>query len=311
MLDIIIPCYNSHDTIDKTLSSIVTQTKSNECKVTLVNDAGKNYKQIIKRYSKVLDIQEITYEKNNGPGYARNYGISMTNEPYIMFVDSDDMLASPVTISSIFLELENEPEIPYMITGIFAENYKGSIRTIKANKGYTHGKVYSRSFLDQYNIRFPNSACCEDAGFNIQCFCHGQNKVKLADFYTYYWMYNRNSLGRKDVLTWEYFTCHKGYTDNLIYAFNQVNKIRKDDLNIITEKVIGLEQIINMYLNSIQAVPQYKEANFENIKRYYNEVYKPIEKIATKDMFEFGLRSVGNAKEHLLNNITEVLKELQ
>ena len=67
MIDIIIPCYNSHKTIDRCLASIVTQNK--ECTVTLVNDGGENYSDIIKRYP--LNIREIGYNENKGVGYAR------------------------------------------------------------------------------------------------------------------------------------------------------------------------------------------------------------------------------------------------
>ena len=38
MIDVIIPAYNSHDTIIRTLASIVMQLNRDELKVTIVND---------------------------------------------------------------------------------------------------------------------------------------------------------------------------------------------------------------------------------------------------------------------------------
>ena len=44
MIDVIIPAYNSQDTIIRTLSSIAMQLNRDELKVTIVNDGGKTIK---------------------------------------------------------------------------------------------------------------------------------------------------------------------------------------------------------------------------------------------------------------------------
>jgi len=67
MIDVIIPAYNSQDTIIRTLSSIAMQLNKDELKVTIVNDGGKDYKDIVDTFKKVLDVQEIGYEVNRGP----------------------------------------------------------------------------------------------------------------------------------------------------------------------------------------------------------------------------------------------------
>ena len=41
MIDVIIPAYNSHGTIIRTLSSIAMQLNRKELKITIVNDGGK------------------------------------------------------------------------------------------------------------------------------------------------------------------------------------------------------------------------------------------------------------------------------
>ena len=60
-IDIIIPAYNAHNTIEQTLRSIASQTISNLCRVTIVNDcSNENYSEIINKFIKLLDIREIT-----------------------------------------------------------------------------------------------------------------------------------------------------------------------------------------------------------------------------------------------------------
>ena len=67
MIDVIIPAYNSQDTIIRTLASIAMQLNRDELKVTIVNDGGKDYKDIVDTFRKVIDVREIGYETNRGP----------------------------------------------------------------------------------------------------------------------------------------------------------------------------------------------------------------------------------------------------
>ena len=45
------------------------------------------YWDIVETFSKVIDVQEIGYETNRGPGYARQYGIDHTEEDFINIED--------------------------------------------------------------------------------------------------------------------------------------------------------------------------------------------------------------------------------
>ena len=57
MIDIIIPAYNNHKTIEKTLLSISYQTISDKLNVYLVNDKSDNdYHDIVNKYSKYIKI---------------------------------------------------------------------------------------------------------------------------------------------------------------------------------------------------------------------------------------------------------------
>lgn len=101
MIDIIIPAYNSHETIIRTLASIVMQLNRKELKVTIVNDGGKDYKEIVNQFKSFIDIQELNYGENRGVGYARQYGIDHTNGDYITFIDSDDTFYEACSLSML------------------------------------------------------------------------------------------------------------------------------------------------------------------------------------------------------------------
>ena len=63
MIDIIIPAYNAHETIGKTIGSIAKQINRNDLTVYIVNDGSiKSYDYIIEQYKSLLKIKEITIE---------------------------------------------------------------------------------------------------------------------------------------------------------------------------------------------------------------------------------------------------------
>lgn len=99
MIDIIIPAYNSHDTIIRTLSSIAMQLNRNDLIVTIVNDGGKDYQDIVEIFKPLINIKEIGYEENRGPGYARQYGVDNTSAEFITFIDADDTFMEACSLS--------------------------------------------------------------------------------------------------------------------------------------------------------------------------------------------------------------------
>lgn len=67
MIDIIIPAYNNHKTIIRTLGSILMQHNVQDVIITIVNDGGESYQEIINIFKPYLNIQEIEYKDNRGP----------------------------------------------------------------------------------------------------------------------------------------------------------------------------------------------------------------------------------------------------
>lgn len=94
MISVVIPMYNSKDTIERALDSIKTQTAFHEIgEIIVVNDGSKdNSLEVVKRYSesnKRMPIKIIDKE-NGGVSTARNAGLKMAQGEYIALLDSDD-----------------------------------------------------------------------------------------------------------------------------------------------------------------------------------------------------------------------------
>ena len=60
MIDIIIPAYNSHNTIEQTLFSIAYQDMAKDVNVYIVDDCSKkSYNEIVKFFSNFINIKEL------------------------------------------------------------------------------------------------------------------------------------------------------------------------------------------------------------------------------------------------------------
>ena len=216
MIDIIIPAYNAHDTIRRTLNTIAYQNIIDKIKVTIVNDASdKDYSDEVNYYSSFMDIKEIKLDKNSGPGVARQTGIDNTKEDYIMFIDSDDILFSPVSVFDLYNSIiEDDSDI--CISSFLAEESKFCFVEKENDRVWLHGKIYKREFLKDNNVTFNDTYANEDNGFNQLAFLCGA-KVKTIPIITYVWCENKNSITRKNNKRYRY-TGLSGYIYNICWA---------------------------------------------------------------------------------------------
>ena len=197
---IIIPCFNSENTIDRCLKSVFNQ-KFKDIEIISINDnSTDNTLNILKKYKNKIKI--INNKKNLGVGYSRNKGILESKGKYIIFLDSDDILREKKLIQ-IFKELNKFDNIDFLIGQhnigedgyIYREkiNYKSTNEKLKfINKldkffGYCWRFIVSRSFLIENSIKFSNSRIFEDEEFIAKLFLNTQkfyfSKIK---FYFHY-----------------------------------------------------------------------------------------------------------------------------
>lgn len=90
-VSIIVPMYNSENTIKQCIESLICQTLK-DIEIILVNDNSPDNCLVISQYYVERDprIFVINSEKNHKLGGARNRGILAAKAEYISFVDADD-----------------------------------------------------------------------------------------------------------------------------------------------------------------------------------------------------------------------------
>jgi len=261
MIDVIIPAYNSYETIDRTLSSIALQDIIENINVYIVNDGSKySYEKYVKFYSKFMNIKELSYKNNKGPGYAREYGIENSSAKYIIFIDSDDTFYDFHSISKLYNEISMGDYD--FVNSVFYKETNNGLERIENDVVWLHGKIYKREFLKINNIKFNDSRSNEDNGFNTLIILNNP-KEKYLDEVTYIYHDNKKSITRKNNHEFKY-TGMFGYIFNISWALNQ----KKENKEI---SKIAYAALYAVYLKYIEFT--YKE----DIQRLIKEAYKLYE----------------------------------
>lgn len=176
MIDIIIPAYNSHKTIVNTIASIAMQSIRKEVIVTIVNDGGyEDYVNIVNFFKPFIDICEIGYKTNTGPGFARQYGVNHTNADFIVFVDADDALSDKYALERMKNAIEEQTQIVLTAFTNIGKDKRPIWREPNSVEVFAH--LFRRSFLESNGIKMLDIRINEDVGYNTMC-----NLIALHQF---------------------------------------------------------------------------------------------------------------------------------
>lgn len=230
-LDVIVAAYNAEDTIRKCLESILKQSYS-EVKIIVVDDGSTDRTESIVAEISAQNSDKITLltQSNAGPSAARNLGVSNSKSDFIGFVDADDYIAesmysemlsvadgkTDLVICGRYDVLSNGkhqailPNIKHDNTNIF--NNKSLLSRTSL---FVWDKVYRRSIVEEFNIRFPESIkYAEDAVFLTSFKLH-INKCRVVSSPLYFY-----TECREGSITRE---CNESWLD-IPKALNIINK---------------------------------------------------------------------------------------
>lgn len=218
MIDVIIPAYNAHETIDKTLFSIAYQDNVDNINVYIVNDySDHDYSEFVDFFSNFMNICEIKLEKNSGPGLARQKGIDVSNGKYIVFIDSDDNFSDCFAIKRLYECIDQG--MYDVVTSNFVEELDNQFIDHNNDLVWLHGKIYRRSFLEDNHISFNATRSNEDNGFN-QLIIFMNGKSFYLNSKTYVWRNNLKSLTRKNNREYNVKGL-EGYSYNMLWAMKK------------------------------------------------------------------------------------------
>lgn len=216
LFSIIIPVYNAIAFVGDTIHNLLRQDVNKE--ILLINDGSTDDSlQLIKQYESEYDCIKVVDKKNGGVSSARNVGLNVAKGDYVIFVDSDDFIDDGLLERcEKILQRKSTDAVIFSYKYVYPKlsrkdicfHYKSSdYYSLKEwlNEFYQlwschilpciGTKVYRKSVIDQYNIRFNESiSYLEDISFALEYLSHISNIYYLDEPAYHYRIINENSL---------------------------------------------------------------------------------------------------------------------
>lgn len=216
LISVIVPVYNGEKEIAGTIGRLLDQSHRNT-EIIIVNDGSTDNTAIVCEKLKESDNRIILFNKENGGvSSARNAGLSAANGDFIAFVDGDDL--PEYEYLQVLLKGFEKENADLSVCGFYVE-YPG--KTLKSDdrgvpvllnrentlermyhfsgyQGYLWNKMFKRSVINEYNIRFNSSiAMLEDLLFCTEYVLKGRN-VFYNPVPLYHYVYHENSVCFRD-----------------------------------------------------------------------------------------------------------------
>lgn len=235
-VSVIIPVYNTENTIARCLDSVLSQSIS-PYEIIIVDDRGQdNAIEIAKEYAKNNDkIKIIIHPKNLGLMYARRTGYENASGDYLMFLDSDDTL--PQDSISSFNDFLSNNKCDIVIGGYkkiwenpFREELKlpKTTHVITSNEAFvallkhklSHNlafAIFSKNLFNHHYYTIPNQTNGEDLILFYQLIGQANNIGVINNPVYNYYQYQGSST-------------HKKIDDNILKQFVNIQKFKYDFL---------------------------------------------------------------------------------
>ena len=96
LISVIVPVYNVEKYLEECVKSIIRQTYKN-IEILLIDDGSTdNSGKVCDDFAESDKRIKVFHKKNGGLSDARNYGVENASGKYVMFVDSDDIVAESI-----------------------------------------------------------------------------------------------------------------------------------------------------------------------------------------------------------------------
>ena len=206
---IVVPCYNSRNTLDALLTSIEDQNMNDQIEVILSDDCStESYQDIVDEWKDTLSIRQVQTEYNFAPGNTRERGVSIAEGQWIIFADHDDEFI-PDTLPKVRDALIVSRERYYAMANFYERDASAGkvIQEMKRFRNWNHAKFYNLdNFWKAYDIHFKKDLLThEDIYISSRVNCAleytGEKEPLYIDLFCYIWNNRPTTLSRKDYAT--------------------------------------------------------------------------------------------------------------
>lgn len=217
LVTVIITCYNCSKYIQSSIESVRRQTYKN-IEIICIDDCSTDETEVLVRHVMRKDnrIKFLSTNKNSGQSIARNTALRESKGEYVVFIDGDDYLFG----DAVDKMLRNATDGVGLVVGSIHVEYEGGEKAwgelpSSDKRYYTNdedellvldkdlhkalnvnmsacAKLWRRSVIEKYNVRFPENLLYEDANFCLKMFAVMPSVKVIRDSV---YIYNRHQKG--------------------------------------------------------------------------------------------------------------------
>ena len=157
MISVIVVSLNTKNDFEKTIKSIISQTKKVEI-IVVDGNSVDGTKDIISKYSNFID--KLIIENDNGIYFAMNKGTKLASYEWVCFLNSGDIFFNKKTIENTINLLKKRNEIDVLIGNSCVNRKKYLVRSPRSfmnkktvNSCFSHQSTFSKKYLyDHYSF---------------------------------------------------------------------------------------------------------------------------------------------------------------
>lgn len=213
-VSIIIPAYKTEQYLDECMDSVFKQDYP--ClEIILVDDGSPDSCPVLcDQYAEQYENVRVIHQSNCGLGLSRNAGMAASSGEYIFFLDSDDCLDGNGAISRL-VKCAEEKGADIVVAGFrrFNASMVSGVNTHHLHDGdytrtvdfrfkgfymyghlsYNWGKLYSRSFLEEHDLKCRAYPFTQDKAHNMAC-CAYEPVYAFVEGSVYLYRVNESSV---------------------------------------------------------------------------------------------------------------------
>lgn len=209
LISVIVPVYNNEKYVEKCINSICEQSYKN-IEIIIVDDGSTNETtpQILEKLAKTDKRIKVIKQKNAGVSMARNKGLDNASGEYVVFVDSDDFVASDYIEYLYKLISSHNADFAYT-PSIFRSKkeeqvQKDEVKIIDSDESTalllspdvvvgSWNKIYRRKIIESNKLRFRRDLYYGEGLNFILRMSKISNKIAIGKRKVYYYRKNNMS----------------------------------------------------------------------------------------------------------------------
>lgn len=195
----VVPVYNVQRYLDDCLLSIRNQTV-NDIEIICVDDAStdSSFKILEKHASEDERIKIVSHTANSGLAVARNTGLVHVRAPWVVFIDSDDLVSDRLCESCLAAVKENKTDVVFFNYISFLDGHSpvfdmkratavaADRRILLGLQAFAWTKFIRVEFLQKAQIFFPPGLLMQDVPVHWRLVLESRSPLQLFEQLMFY-----------------------------------------------------------------------------------------------------------------------------